>query len=591
MADNEYGYLSSSAPDSQGMAKTIKLKWSGLNLTNTIESGELSDCNNISTDEAPYLTPCPRPVVVKSNSDSVGIPLGIHSLKGYMFILYIGFASGYPGEGEAAKMNLKYTLQKIKFPKTVSGELQTVVSKEVEYTDGDELYCSFNDELWDSSVPVSDMLDELYKVHINTGSAMVNFASYENKEITNPPVYTLIISPVVKQNRDSNLTLSDKQNGKVGDIDKFEYYDMMAVDVDSLKFSKILSHTSAEKSFFPYLTVSQSRLFGAGDVAVGASGYMNYGNWTTDLDYKTATQDGYGANHAWISTLQSNNHTFNGDVTAIAAYNGKTIAFKADAMYEIVNTKNPFRIMDVFEIGCIDNRSVQVVNGMLFFASEDGIYIYTGGKPQCISQKLNIKRITSAVAGTDEKKYYLSTIYTDRRNVEQRIIFVYDTTVGAWTKQSYCGNIVSMTYMDGNLFGITYDSHLYKLNTEDYKEQEWFAETDISLTDTNGNYTVMPKRINKLRFLAELDAGSSLEVSVIGADEDYKEDILCKKTYFNDSEETKRIPIRLNIRKKADYGFKVRVSGVGYAKVYSMEISYTDGGALDVTDREGISKA
>ena len=42
---------------------------------------------------------------------------------------------------------------------------------------------------------------------------------------------------------------------------------------------------------------------------------------------------------------------------------------------------------------------------------------------------------------------------------------------------------------------------------------------------------------------------------------------------------------------KADYGARLRIEGTGYSKVYSTEITYTDGGEMSNVDREGISKS
>ena len=131
---------------------------------------------------------------------------------------------------------------------------------------------------------------------------------------------------------------------------------------------------------------------------------------------------------------------------------------------------------------------------------------------------------------------------------------------------------------------------IVELNTENHEGQKWFAETDILMNDTAGNYTIAPKRINKIAMLVEMNPGSTLEISVIGADEDYEDGDVAKKSYVNESDEVKTVPIRLNIKKKADYGLRVRVSGEGFSKVYSMEITYTDGGTLNVTDREGVYK-
>ena len=591
MADN-YEYLQSAIPNAEPMARTIKLDWSGLNMTNKLESGELSDCNNVSSNEAPYLSPCPVPNVIDVGLGyNIVYPISFYSLKNNLYVLWMKNSEAWVGD-EPRSTNVAYYITKFvkpwKFAPGTANQYTTTALAQF-HVDAEHFKDGVN-ETYD----LESALNELYSVQKNTGNSITSFISYYINdsngtiEITNEPSHMLIVSAL----NTGEFVIYEDGSG----ADKFKTCSMFSVDSTTLKGSAIEPEVGS--IYFPYLTVNQSRLFGAKDAIVGASGYMNYGDWETDLSYMTPSKDGYGANHAWISSLQSSDHSYSGEVTGIVAFGSRVVVFKADAMYEIANTKNPFRIVDVFNTGCIDGRSAKVVGGNLFFASEDGIYAYTGGKPECISRKLDIKRITSAVSGTDGKKYYLSCRYINKKDTDTSVLFVYDTEYGVWTKQDYKGDIIGMTYVDGHLYGIVNNptstapgnADIVELNTENYEGQKWFAETDIMMNDTAGNYTIAPKRINKIAMLAEMNPGSTLEISVIGADEDYEDDDVVKKSYVNESDEVKTVPIRLNIKKKADYGLRVRVSGEGFSKVYSMEITYTDGGTLNVTDREGVYK-
>lgn len=591
MADN-YEYLQSAIPNAEPTARTIKLDWSGLNMTNKLESGELSDCNNVSSDEAPYLSPCPIPSVKDVGvifSETVNgaiqnryiqYPVAVHSLNNDVYVLWFRDVADEDG-----KLQAKYY-----FTRLGRGSVNSVTAGFV-FEEGNNTRVTY--EYLDVTNPgdapggENEQLKYLQDVHIKKGTTITSFITYdENLNATQ----SFIISPI--------------PYGKCSIYTDNQRYSLVA---KKRMFSIPSGFTGGNASYikpevgeicFPYITVNQSRVFGATGAIAGASGYMNYGDWETDLSYQTKTQDGYGANHAWVSSLQSSDHSYSGEVTGIVAFGSRVVVFKADAMYEIANTKNPFRVIDVFNTGCIDGRSAKVVGGNLFFASEDGVYAYTGGKPECISRKLDIKRITSAVSGTDGKKYYLSCRYINKKDTDTSVLFVYDTENGIWTKQDYKGDIIGMAYVDGHLYGIVNNStsiapgnaDIVELNTENYEGQKWFAETDILMNDTAGNYTIAPKRINKIAMLVEMNPGSTLEISVIGADEDYEDGDVAKKSYVNESDEVKTVPIRLNIKKKADYGLRVRVSGEGFSKVYSMEITYTDGGTLNVTDREGVYK-
>ena len=586
MAD--YEYLQSAIPNQEAMARTIKLDWSGLNMTNKFESGELSDCNNISSDEVPYLSPCPIPLVKdigtifqENNTDRyIQYPLAVYSLNNDVYVLWFRDVGSLQDE-----LLVKYYFTKLRRG-SANGATAGFVFEEGNNTRVTYEYLKIK-KPGATSVEQSKQLKYLQDVHLKKGSSITSFITYDGDLNA---TQSFVISPI-----------------PYGECNIYTDNERYYLNSSKRMFSLPSGFTGGNASYikpkvgeicFPYITVNQSRVFGATEAIAGASGYMSYGDWETDLSYMTPTKDGYGANHAWISSLQSSDHSYSGEVTGIVSFGSRVIVFKADAMYEIVNTKNPFRIADVFNTGCIDGRSAKVVGGNLFFASEDGVYLYTGGKPECISRKLDIKRITSAVAGTDGKKYYLSCVYKNKKDNDISVLFVYDVEYGVWAKQDYKGDIIGMTYVDGHLYGIVNNStveapgnaDIVELNTENYDGQEWFAETDLMMNDTAGNYTVSPKRINKIFMLAEMNPASELEISVMGADEDYTDEDVVKKKYVNDSSETKTIPIRLNIKKKADYGLRVRVSGKGYSKVYSMEITYTDGGTLNVTDRDRISK-
>ena len=82
-----------------------------------------------------------------------------------------------------------------------------------------------------------------------------------------------------------------------------------------------------------------------------------------------------------------------------------------------------FKIVESAKIGCIDNRSISEVAGMLFFMSEKGVQTYSGGFPRSISDKLNLGPVTSASAIGDGRKYYISI---------DGVTYIYDTWQSIW---------------------------------------------------------------------------------------------------------------------------------------------------------------
>ena len=129
-----------------------------------------------------------------------------------------------------------------------------------------------------------------------------------------------------------------------------------------------------------YAVVHLSRLFGVDEDRVHVSGYNDYTNW--NLDTVAESND----SNAWSSASQTNTKA-GGNFTGITVYDNHVVCFKRDFMHEIYNSKNPFRLVDVYAEGSIDNRSIQEVNGKLIFASDDEIKVYTGSQPREMSKK------------------------------------------------------------------------------------------------------------------------------------------------------------------------------------------------------------
>jgi len=86
---NEFKYLSSFIP---GVAKlykksfkSVKTSWSGLNLLNTTDTGELSDAKNIFVSALPQLVPAYKPSAFKSG---YAHPIQLFGFKDFMLLIY-----------------------------------------------------------------------------------------------------------------------------------------------------------------------------------------------------------------------------------------------------------------------------------------------------------------------------------------------------------------------------------------------------------------------------------------------------------------------------------------------------------------------
>jgi len=78
-------------------------------------------------------------------------------------------------------------------------------------------------------------------------------------------------------------------------------------------------------------------------------------------------------------------------ITAIYVFQGNLIALKKHHFYKVVGTsRNTFQYLLMSDnIGCVDAKSVKIVNDVLVWAAEDGIYGYDGNVIKKLSSKID----------------------------------------------------------------------------------------------------------------------------------------------------------------------------------------------------------
>ena len=203
------------------------------------------------------------------------------------------------------------------------------------------------------------------------------------------------------------------------------------------------------------------------------------------------------------------------------------------------------------------HRSLATVNETLFYKSGNGVCAYDGSLPVEISTPLGDIRYSDAVAGAHGNKYYITMKSADGNPN----LFVYDTAKGMWHKEDDL-------YVDG--FG-SYMNELYAIDYEtkniitmlgsgakDTEQVPWMVETGLmgmSMPDM--------KYISKLLVRMSLEIGARVEISIqydsVG---DWEK--VCQMT--STSLRSFAVPVRL---RRCDH-FRIRIEGVGEAKIYSI---------------------
>lgn len=541
--ENKLSYLQMPLPESKKHYKMKKRSWSGLNYRQTIDTGALSMENNISTLEAPYLVPSQRRISIL---DDYTRPIGMFGFDDFLIVIYRNGTSLYVDYITYDADEDEYT--------TYTGTLQNGGAS----TDDEYPRCVVQFNVYDTPTdPVSGKY--VKKLLIFPDKKSMDFEITEDGfTISDMSVLVKEFTPTGDKNTPPDTASHNYyyRNTKTSDVYKW---------VDDMSDSENSGWKVSVPPAMPnikYAAVHLSRLFGVDDDRVYASGYNDYTNWNLD------TIDEYNESNAWCSPAQSNTKA-GGVFTGITNFQGHIVCFKRDFMHEIYNTKNPFRIQDIYAEGAIDHRTIQDVDGRLIFVSEDDVKIYTGSNPRIIGYYLNMSEYVNAVSGTDGRCYYL---YCEDADGNKRL-FVYDTIAENWSEQVIYDTVLSFAHNKHGMYMLCDDGYIYKMDTGNYRHS-WSFETDLIT-----NETVNIKHIKKIQMFADIASGANIKAYILYDDEEFDEDtshLVYSSTGYGQK------PIRVKPRQTASYGIKLHIEGYGYVKLYELELFMENGGDLYV---------
>ena len=551
--ENKLSYMQMPLPEGFKYSKMVKRSWSGLNRRQVIDTGALSMENNISTAEAPYLTPSQKWDGYKKydvNTDEDIYPICMSGFNDFLVVVYSAYADTDTTNQHQA-LFVDYITKK--------GDVYTGVLKDKFTQDDDYPRSIVQFNVYD--MPTNSVLGTFNKkLLIFPDRKSMDFEitkdDFEIKDMNaEVETYTNETPPYLPPDGcDKTCYWQNTYNENV-------YLWIEDTEDDNNSGWEIRVPPGGPP--IKYATVHLSRVFGVDDDRVYASGYNDYSNWSYD------TVDEYNESNAWCSPAQSNTKA-GGKFTGITTFQNHVICFKRDFMHEIYNTKNPFRIQDIYAEGTIDNRTIQDVDGRLIFVSDDGVKIYTGSNPRVIDYYLNNSKYDYAVSGTDGQNYYL---YCECG--EEKTMFTYDTVTECWSQQNVPSKVLSFAHNKNGMYALCDDGYIYKMDTGLYAD-EWCFETDMMT-----NQTVDIKHLKKMQMFAEIGADASIEVYAVYNDGVFDEEAShLLYSFENDTDKTVQKAIRVKPRQTANYGFKLHVKGSGYVRLYELELHVQAGGEL-----------
>lgn len=304
-----------------------------------------------------------------------------------------------------------------------------------------------------------------------------------------------------------------------------------------------------------FVVESENRLWGCrygvatnGEVVneVYASKLGDFKNWNCFMGIST---DSYAAS---VGT--------DGQFTGAITMPGYVLFFKEGCIHKVYgNYPANFQIQTTIcrgvQRGC--ERSLAVVNEIIYYKARHAICAYDGSLPTEISAPLGEMRYNNAVAGAHGNKYYISMEDTDGNYH----LFVYDTAKGMWHKEDdlradcFCSCREELYCIDHNSKKII---TMFGSGTADTGQVAWMAQTGLIGTDMPDMKYIsrliirMSMEIGaKVRFLVQYDSMGGWEQ--IGA-------------MSSTSLRSVSVPIK---PRRCDH-FRLRIEGTGEARIYSI---------------------
>lgn len=167
-----------------------------------------------------------------------------------------------------------------------------------------------------------------------------------------------------------------------------------------------------------------------------------------------------------------------GAFTGLTYYSNGILAFKRGLVHKVYGEYPSNYGISTYVIPGVQtgsHKSLQVINEVLYYKGEDGVYAYTGSTPELVSYDLLPKRYGAAAAGTDGRRYYISM--QDEQNAWQML--VYDTVTGVWLREDNT-HAIDFANLDGRLMFIS-GSQVVEARSRSREAVDWMAElTEIT---------------------------------------------------------------------------------------------------------------
>ena len=250
-----------------------------------------------------------------------------------------------------------------------------------------------------------------------------------------------------------------------------------------------------------------------------------------------------------------------GEFTGCIPYSSHICFFKENTLHKLYGTKpSNFQIntVNVYGVQRGSEKSMQIVNEQLLYKGVGGVYSYTGGVPELISEKFGTRRYSDAVACCDGEKYYISMKQGDNTN-----LFVYDVIKNIWLREDDT-NAVDMAFHNGKVYFLDARGGLYYIDkTADRSNIEWGA-----------TFCTMHETINERKGYSKFHLRMDLSADAwIAVDIKNDNDLQWKQVYTTHNEKAKTVSIPIMPTRCDSIDIRLRGKGKCTIKAFIREFT------------------
>ena len=280
-----------------------------------------------------------------------------------------------------------------------------------------------------------------------------------------------------------------------------------------------------------------------------ASKLGDFKNWNS---FQGLSTDSYAASRGtdgpWTGAITMNNFPLFFKRNYL-----EKVYISASGAHQITTTKMP-------GVQPGSHRSMQIVDGVLFYLSDNGVMVYDGSLPDHISEDFGDVKYKNGVAGKQGYNYYLSVQAQDGTNV----LFNLDTTKGTWHKED--GTRLIQTADRGDVLYLLANDGRLMTPGELAEADQGVEENDFTweiVSGPIGYQRAEQEYLLRLIPRIKLEPGASAYLHVMYDDNGTWQRVACIE---GNGTQSMKVPVK---PRRCDH-FRIRLSGIGTAVLYTI---------------------